>query len=169
MPSIRKGVGMLRRGSQVNCRNPKAWPASVIVALAPVCWITSAAPGWAQRAPDDTAAEILIKTTLLTFNDANLTGNYEVMAARGSKQFRDQFSVQKLKQAFKEFNDKQINIGPIAAQKPLAMKPVMIDDDGVLSLEGYFDTMPSKVSYTLRFVRSDGDWKLIGMNVDLKK
>jgi len=37
------------------------------------------------------AAGVLIKVTLLTFNDANVTGNYTVLHAKLSKPFRDQF------------------------------------------------------------------------------
>ena len=39
--------------------------------------------------PSAILQEILIKTSLLTFNDANLTGNYTVMHAKLAKAFRD--------------------------------------------------------------------------------
>ena len=44
-----------------------------------------------------------------------------------------------------------------------------IDDNGRLMLKGYFDTTPSRVNYDLDFVMSDGEWKLIRINVDVKK
>ena len=44
-----------------------------------------------------------------------------------------------------------------------------VDDKGLLSLKGYFDTTPSRVNYDLAFVMSDGEWKLIKINVDVKK
>jgi hypothetical protein len=36
-------------------------------------------------------------------------------------------------------------------------------------LYGYFDTKPSRLNFQLEFIRSDGDWKAIKINVDLKK
>ena len=72
----------------------------------------------AQGMPSATLQEILIKTTLLTFNDANITGDYAVLRARLSKPFRDQFPVEKLKETFKAFADKEITIDPIAASPP---------------------------------------------------
>lgn len=63
--------------------------------------------------PSAQRQEILIKTTLVTFNDANLTGNYEVLHAKLAKPFRDKFSSEKLKQAFKAFVDQKIDLWPV--------------------------------------------------------
>lgn len=47
-------------------------------------------PASAQNTvPSDLVQEKLIKTYLVTFNDANLTGNYTVLHAKLSKPFRD--------------------------------------------------------------------------------
>jgi hypothetical protein len=42
-----------------------------------------------DKVPSPVLQEILIKTSLLTFNDANLTGNYTVLHAKLAKAFRD--------------------------------------------------------------------------------
>ena len=42
-----------------------------------------------SKVPSERALEALVKTTLLTFNDANVTGNYEVFHAKLSRPFRD--------------------------------------------------------------------------------
>lgn len=123
----------------------------------------------AQPAPDKIGQEILIKATLLTFNDANVTGNYTVLHAKLSKPFRDQFPPEKLKAAFKEFADKRIDFDLIAARPPIPSQEPAVNDQGVLKLYGYFDTKPSRVNYQLEFIRSDGEWKAIKINVDLKK
>lgn len=128
-----------------------------------------AAPVHAQPVPDKVGQEILIKATLLTFNDANVTGIYTVLHAKLSKPFRDQFPPEKLKAAFKEFADKHIDFDLIAARTPVPSEEAAVNDQGVLKLYGYFDTKPSRVNYQLEFIRSDGDWKAIKINVDLKK
>jgi opacity protein-like surface antigen len=127
------------------------------------------APASAQKVPSATVQEILIKASLLTFNDANVTGNYEVFHAKLSKPFRDQFSPVKLAETFKGFRDQHVDLDLIVAKAPISVAEPKIDDSGRLTLKGYFDTTPSRVNYDLGFTMSDGEWKLVGINVDLKK
>lgn len=128
-----------------------------------------AVPAQAQKAPSPELQEVLIKTTLLTFNDANVTQNYGVLHAKLSKQFRDQFSPERLKEVFKPFVDQKIDIDLIAAKAPIPAKAAEVDDRGVLSLSGHFDTKPSHVFYDLGYVMSDGEWKPIKINVNIRK
>jgi len=127
------------------------------------------APAQAQKVPDQTMQEVLIKSTLMTFNDANVTGIYTVLHAKLSKPFRDQFSPEKLKEAFKVFADKHIDFEIIAAKKPISTTDTTVDDRGVLALNGYFDTTPSHVYYDLKYILSDGEWKPIRINVDVRR
>lgn len=127
-----------------------------------------AVPAQAQKAPPPEQQEVLIKTTLLTFNDANVTQNYSVLHAKLSKQFRDQFSPERLKEVFKPFVDQKIDIDLIAAKPPIPAKVGEVDDRGVLSLSGHFDTKPSHVFYDLGYVMSDGEWRPIKINVNVK-
>ena len=60
-----------------------------------------------NKIPSPEMQEILIKTYLLSLNDANLTENYTVLQAKIAKPFRDQFSPDRLKQVFKEFADQE--------------------------------------------------------------
>ena len=82
--------------------------------------ILIAAPAQAQQVPNKTLQEVLVKVTLLTFNDANVTGNYTVLHAKLSKPFRDQFSPARLKEVFKSFSDNNIDFDIIAAKMPIA-------------------------------------------------
>jgi hypothetical protein len=136
--------------------------AALVLALA-------GSPAFAQPVPSALVQEILIKASLLTFNDANVTGNYTVFHAKLSKPFREQFPPAKLADIFKEFREKHIDIDLIAARAPVAAEEAKVNDRGILNLRGYFDTAPSRVNYDLGFILSDGEWKLIRINVDLKK
>jgi hypothetical protein len=78
-------------------------------------------PAHAQdQVPSAIMQEILIKTSLLTFNDANLTGNYTVLHAKLAKAFRDKITPDRLKQEFKAFADQKADFGLIAAMSPIA-------------------------------------------------
>ena len=52
-------------------------------------------PAFSATLPTDNEQEILVKTTLMTFNDANLTGNYSVLFDKSSKAFRSQVTAEK--------------------------------------------------------------------------
>ena len=122
----------------------------------------------AQSLPSKEEQEILIKTTLLTLNDANLTDDYAVLHAKLSKPFREQMDAEKLKVAFKEFVDKKGDISVVAAKSPIPDADGAIGKDGVLELSGTFDTKP-KVTYKLRYLMSEGVWKPLGINVSTNK
>lgn len=136
------------------------------LALAP---LALAGPAFALKPPAPELQEVLIKASLLTFNDANVTGNYSVLHAKLSKPFRDQFSPEKLKEGFKAFSDAHIDFDIVVAKPPVLTEAAKVDDDGRLALRGYFDTKPSRVHYDLAFIMSEGEWKLVKLTVDVKK
>ena len=109
----------------------------------------------------------MVKTSLLTFNDANLTGNYAVMYAKMAKPFRDRFTADTLKQAFKVFAGKHIDI--IAAKPIVPTSAAKFGGNGWLMLRGYFDTSPSRLNYELDFAISEGEWKLIAIDVKVRE
>ena len=134
--------------------------------VATLALLLGGAAAWAQnRVPSGPALESLVKSTLLSFNDANVTGIYTVFHARLSKPFRDQFPPEKLQRVFAEFRAKRIDVDPIAALKPVYEPAPKVDGDGKLLVAGHFPTEPLRLVFSLEFIPSDGEWKLIGINV----
>jgi hypothetical protein len=141
---------------------------SVIARLIGVVVLALASAASAQnRVPPERALEALVKSSLLSFNDANVTGDYAVFHARLSGPFRQQFPIERLKETFKEFNEKHIDIDIIAAYPPTYAPPPSIDSDGKLLVKGFFPTEPVRVNFELEFIPSDGEWKLIRIHVKL--
>jgi hypothetical protein len=129
-----------------------------------------AAPAVAENTvPAPPLQEMLIKAYLLTFNDANLTGNYAVLHDKLAKPFRDKFSPDQLKQAFKSFIDQKIDVSGIILKPPVATAETKIDARGALQMRGYFDTSPSRVLYEIDFLPSEGLWKPVMLDVKVKK
>ena len=126
-------------------------------------------PAYSAPVPNDDEQEILVKTTLMTFNDANLTGNYNILYDKAAKQFRAQIPLQKVTDSFKEFRDKKINLESIVGDELDSSKKASIDGDGVLNLKGRFKNDEKKIRYDLNFVYQDGTWKLLGLVVDYKQ
>jgi len=139
--------------------------ARLVAALALVLAMGTAQPQ--NKVPSERALEVLVKTSLLSFNDANITGNYSVLHDKLSKPFRQEYPPEKLKEAFKEFSEKNIDIELIAALKPTYEPLPSIDSEGKLVVKGYFPTEPIRVNFNLAFIPSDGEWKLIRLNVKL--
>jgi hypothetical protein len=122
----------------------------------------------AQGLPTPLLQEVLVKTNLLSFNDAITNDNFTVFHMRLSKPFRDQFPPERLRQTFKEFVEKRASFDVIAAKPAIPIGEAKIDNEGVLRLNGYFETTPKQVKYQLGFIRSEGDWKLSSINVQIE-
>jgi hypothetical protein len=130
--------------------------------------LLAASVGQAQnKVPSDRVLEALVKVSLLTFNDANVTGNYTVLHAKLSKPFREQFPPERLKEVFRDFNEKNIDFDIIAAMTPTYDPRPAVDGDGKLIVKGTFPTEPSRLAFELDFIPSDAEWKLIRINVKL--
>lgn len=142
---------------------------SAIVRLAGVLMLLIAAlPSHAQNTvPSPRPLEALVKSSLLSFNDANVTGNYAVFHAKLSKPFRLDFPPEKLREAFTDFMEKRIDLDIVSAMPPLYAQTPALDPDGKLLLKGHFATEPTRVSFELDFIPSDGEWKLLRIHVTL--
>jgi hypothetical protein len=134
-----------------------------------VAGVANGSPAIAQSQllPTPIVEEVMVKTSLLTLNDANLTGNYTVMYAKMATPFRDKFSADTLKQAFTAFAGQHIDI--IAAKPIVRSSEASINKSGALMLRGYFDTAPSRLNYELDFAVSEGVWKLINLDVKVRE
>jgi hypothetical protein len=141
---------------------------TIVRMLAGMALMLVASAAQAQnKVPSERGLEALVKATLLTFNDANVTGNYEVFHAKLSKPFREQYPVERLARRFQEFNKKHIDFDVIAALKPGYDAAPTVDDEGRLLVKGHFPTEPLRVNFDLAFIPSDGEWKLISINVKI--
>lgn len=118
--------------------------------------------------PSPFVQEILVKSILVTLNDAVASDNFTVFHAKISKPFRDQFPPEKLRAVFKDLVEKHAVFDAIIASPVIAEEDAKIDEKGVLRLKGRFDTTPKKVKYQLGFIPSDGQWKLSGVAIDIE-
>ena len=139
------------------------WAAAVALLLA-----ASPASSQTLDMPSPHVQEVLIKSILVTLNDAVASDNFTVLHAKISKPFRDQFPPDKLRAVFKDLVEKHAVFDAIVANPAIPDEDAKIDDKGVLRLNGHFDTAPKKVKYQLGFIPSDGQWKLSGITIDIE-
>jgi|GEM_PF-491492 len=119
--------------------------------------------------PDDDDQDILVRTTLMRFNDANVTGNYSVLIARGSSQFQKEATQEKLATAFEGFRKKNWFIDNIATADYESREKAKIGDNQVLVLAGVLGDDELTVKYNLSFTWNSDAWKLDGINVDVHR
>ena len=122
----------------------------------------------AQGMPSPLTQEVLVKSMLVTLNDAVTADNFTVLHAKISKPFRDQFPPEKLRAIFKDLIDKHATFDVVVAKPIVPDADAKIDENGVLRLKGHFETTPKKVKYALGFIPSDGQWKLSAVSIDIE-
>ena len=132
-----------------------------LVALVPIKAVALDMPG-------PSAQEVLVKSTLVTLNDAVATENFTVFHAKLSKPFRDQFPSEKLQAIFKNLIDEHAVFDAVVAERMISDEDARIDEKGVLKLKGHFETTPKRVKYELGFIQSEGAWKLSGVSIDIE-
>lgn len=141
----------------------------IISALAVLLAVALSVPAYSAPVPTDDELEILVKATLLTFNDANLTGNYTVLYDKAAKVFRAQITLQKLVDGFKVYRDKKINLESIVTADMDAGNKATINAEGVLTIKGRFKDDEKRIRFDLQYVNEEGGWKMIGINVNYKE
>jgi hypothetical protein len=147
----------------MHCWARLRWAAAVMVQVA-----AFSPKAHALDMPSPFVQEVLIKSILVTLNDAVASDNFTVFHAKISKPFRDQFPPEKLRAIFKDLVEKHAVFDAIVASPVIAEEDAKIDEKGVLRLKGHFDTTPKKVKYQLGFIPSDGQWKLSGITIDIE-
>ena len=85
----------------------RAYVTACIVSLLALA-IVSIPTAFAAEIPSDRDQDVMIRSTLATFNDANMSNNYAVMWSKVSRQLQLQATPEKLQTAFTAFRDKQI-------------------------------------------------------------
>jgi hypothetical protein len=140
-----------------------AWIASLLLLIA------VSLPALAAEIPSDDEQDVLIRTTLLTFNDANMTGNDTVLLAKASKQFQAQYSAEQVFAAFEAFRKNELFFEEVATAEYDSYEKAKFDSEGALVLAGVFKTDELQVKYRLRFVQNNKVWKFLGINVDASK
>ena len=138
---------------------------AALIALFAICGAGNAA---AQDMPSPFVQEVLIKSILVSLNDAVASDNFTVFHAKLSKPFRDQFPPEKLRAIFKDLIDKHAVFDAVVAKPFVSDEDARIDEKGVLRLKGHFETTPKQVKYQLGFIPADGQWKLSGVTIDIE-
>ena len=151
--------------------NPTIWRLTRTAAL---ILLLSGAPAFAQKpppapkVPDNLKITILIKTTIIALNNANLTGNYSVLRDIAAPGFAQANNPARLAQIFNKLRQRKIDLGPTVLFQPVLSRQPVIAKNGLLILNGFFASKPENVEFEMAFQPIGGDWKLFGLRVETK-
>jgi hypothetical protein len=137
-----------------------AWPAGAQAADAPK---KPEAPEIVL--PSAETVVILIRTTLLSLNDAMRTGNYTVLRDVASPSFREANSAGRLSQIFADVAAKNLDLAAVAILGPQLSQAPSIDQNKRLHISGYFPGNPVQLNFDLIFEPVNGQWRLFGLSV----
>jgi hypothetical protein len=108
---------------------------------------------------------MLIRTTLVALQQANVTGNYTVLRDLGSGSFRTINNPVRLGGIYGKLRESNIDLSPVVLLDPLLTKPPVIDANQVLIIEGYFPTLPLSIIFKMGFRFEFGNWRLLSLSV----
>jgi hypothetical protein len=117
--------------------------------------------------PDKGKIVLLIRTALLTLNDALQSGNYTVLRDVAAPAFREANSAARLARIFSTLAESRIDLTLVAVMAPQLTAPPTIDPNTrMLHLKGYFPGQPVQLNFQLLYQPVAGRWRLFGLSVN---
>jgi hypothetical protein len=107
----------------------------------------------------------LVRSTLLTLNDANRSGNYTVLRDLAAPGFQAKNSSADLSLIFADLRRRNFDLFSVALIAPQLTAPPALNGQGMLQLSGLFPTRPLQIKFDLLFENVSGQWRLFGISV----
>jgi hypothetical protein len=107
----------------------------------------------------------LVRSIMLTLNDANRTGNYTVLRDIAAPSFQATNSAADLSMAFAELRRRKLDLYAVAVVVPQFTALPVRNTPDQLRLTGYFPTQPQQIKFDLTFENGAGQWRLFSMSV----
>ena len=107
----------------------------------------------------------LVRSTLLTLNDANRSGNYTVLRDLAAPDFQARNTAADLAQIFADLRRRNFDLAAAAVATPQLSAAPTLDADRRLRVTGYFPTRPLQINFDLTFLVVGGQWRLLEISI----
>jgi hypothetical protein len=107
----------------------------------------------------------LIRSTLLTLNDANRSGNYSVLRDLAAPDFQAKNTAADLALGFTDLRRRNFDLFSVALAAPQLSTPPYLDPNKMLRLTGFFPTRPLQINFDLTFQNVGNQWRPFGISV----
>jgi Ca2+-binding EF-hand superfamily protein len=143
-------------------------PALLSMAALVACFATARAAD-RPSVPPEAELKKMATAAVLDFNEGIRTKDFTKFHATASTPFRQQVPPDKMRKAFNEFIEKKVDLSRVKGVEPtFDREPALVQEGRVLELVGHYETPPVNPHFSLKFYREAGEWKLLGINVDLR-
>jgi hypothetical protein len=116
--------------------------------------------------PDGDKVVLLIRSTLVTLNDALQTGNFTVLRDMGAPGFRDANTAGRLAQAFAGLSSQGVDLSAVTVLAPqLTEVPTINPQSRLLHVAGFFPGQPLQISFDILYQPVAGRWRVFGLSV----
>ena len=118
--------------------------------------------------PSDDELQVIVKKTLLDFNDALQDEDFTDFHGTISKYWAKQVTPEKFKSSFQNLIDGGADLSPIKNMSADFKRAGEIEREGSLRklmVEGSYDTSGIKTEFELQYIPESKDWKLFGIQV----
>ena len=102
----------------------------------------------------------LIRSSLLTLNDANRSGNYTVLRDLATPDFQARNTAADLAQIFTDLRRRNFDLYGAALLAPQLTAAPALDAEKRLRLTGFFPTRPQRINFDLSFQVVGEQWRL---------
>jgi hypothetical protein len=116
-----------------------------------------------QKAPAQSGAKVdaaqslyLVRSTLLTVNDANHSGNYTVLRDLSGPDLQAKSTAADLSQHFADLRQRNFDLFAAALLAPEFVSPPVVSADGRIRLKGFFPTLPLRIGFDLDYIHRFG-------------
>lgn len=108
---------------------------------------------------------VLVRTTMIALNQANITVDYSVLYALCAPALQQKASVEDMAASFEALRKRGIDFSAVAILTPQVTEQPLITSNGILAIRGVFETKPLPLSFTLGFVAVAGVWRIETLSV----
>lgn len=117
--------------------------------------------------PSRAEAAALVKATTQEFALAVNAKDMSDFHANLAREFQEQVSLDALHEIFAPFLTQDIDLTVLQDFEPMFTSDPALSAEGVLHLEGYYPTTPSRAYFDYTYVHRDDRWQLLGINVNV--
>lgn len=112
------------------------------------------------------SAEI-VQATTAAFAEAVNAGDLSGFHAGTAPEFRQQVPIDRFNELFSDYLTSDLDLTVLASHQPMFTTQPSISADGVLQLQGYYDTRPSRAIFDYTYVHRSNEWKLLGISFNV--
>ncbi len=121
----------------------------------------------ASRLPDNEEQARLIHNTMGFFAQSVENKSMDILYKNVSDTWQRQTEVAELDRIFGGFYGK-VDLLPLREAKPVITRPATMEDDGSMSIKGYYDGPDNVVEYDFSYVLEGAQWEVLGITVNVR-